>query len=140
MNSYLNTGGRAVKVGALTLTAGFCGEMEPVDRCSAEEIPGVWTPSGEVYFSFNGRDYHQDFCAAWFYDGAEDYWDDENGLMCSDDENAPVTAAEADEIAKAAGGAGALYSGILKAERLAVKAAKADALRFLDQCLSEGEA
>ena len=39
-----------------------------------------------------------------------------------------------------AGGAAALYRGILRAQRAAVNAAKADTLEFLDQCLSEGEA
>ena len=143
MNRYLNITGRGIKVGALMLIGCLDNEMEPVDRVSAKEIPGVWAAGGEVFFSLNGNDYRQDFSAAWFYDGSIDYWDAEGGLMFCDydaSEYRTVTAAEMAEINKAAGGAGALYRGILRAQRAAVNAAKADALKFLDQCLSEGEA
>lgn len=143
MNSYLNAAGREIKAGALTLTGNLNTEMEPVDRVSTEEMPGVWTAGGEVFFSYNGRDYYQGFSAAWFFDGSVDYWDDETGLTLCDyaaGEDRAVTVAEMAEIDKAAGGAAALYRGILRAQRAAVNAAKADALAFLKECIKEGEA
>lgn len=61
MYQQLDVTGRAVKVGALTITGTFAGEMEPVDRVSEEETPGVWCADGSVFFEYRGREYSQDF-------------------------------------------------------------------------------
>lgn len=143
MHSYLNITGREIKAGALTLTGTFSDEMEPVDRVSEEEMPGVWTAGGSVFFEFNGREYSQAFSAAWFKDGTFDYWDDDAPLMVyseKDGESIEATGAECAAIERAAGGPAALYWALLDAQRAAAEAAKADALAFLKECIKEGEA
>lgn len=143
MHSYLNVTGRGIKVGALTLTGAFSDEMEPVDRVSEEEMPGVWTAGGSVFFEFNGREYSQDFCAAWFDDGTLDYWDDDAPLMVYSEQDGGLieaTGAECAAIERAANGPAALYQALLDAQRAAAEAAKADALAFLKECIKEGEA
>lgn len=143
MYQQLDVTGRAVKVGALTITGTFAGEMEPLDRCAGEEIPGVWCASGSVFFEFNGREYSQDFSAAWFSDGALDYWDDDASLKVyseSDGGMIEATGAECAAIERAANGPAALHMAILSAQRAATEAAKKAAQKFLDKCVSEGEA
>ena len=126
MHSYLNIAGREIKAGALMLTGAFSGEMEPIDRVFEEDTPGVWTAGGSVFFEFNGREYSQDFCAAWFEDGTIDYWNDDAPLMVYSE--------------SAVGGLAALYQAFLDAQHAAAEAAKADALAFLKECIKEGEA
>ena len=143
MYAQLNTTGRAVTVGALTLTGAFAGEMEPVDRVSEEETPGVWTADGSVFFEYRGREYSQDFCAAWFDDGTFDYWDDGAPLMVYSEQDGGLieaTGAECAAIERAANGPAALHMAILSAQRAATAAAKGEALRFLAECTKEGEA
>ena len=143
MYAQLNTTGRAIKVGALTITGTFAGEMEPLDRVSEEETPGVWCADGSVFFEFNGREYSQDFSAAWFDDGTLDYWDDDAPLMVysgKDGGMIEATGAECAAIERAANGPAALYWALLDAQRAAAEAAKADALAFLKKCTKEGEA
>lgn len=143
MYSYLNITGRAIKVGALRLTGEFSGEMEPIDRVFEEDTPGVWTASGSVFFELNGREYSQDFCAAWFEDGTTDYWDDDAPLMVySESDGGPIeaTGAECAAIERAVGGPAALYQAFLDARHAAAEAAKAKALAFLKECIKEGEA
>lgn len=121
----------------------FSGEMEPIDRVSEEETPGVWTAGGSVFFELNGREYSQDFCAAWFEDGTTDYWDDDAPLMVySKSDGGPIeaTGAECAAIERAVGGPAALYQAFLDAQHAAAEAAKADALAFLRECIKEGEA
>lgn len=143
MYAQLNTTGRAVTVGALTITGTFAGEMEPVDRVSEEETPGVWTAGGSVFFEFNGREYSQDFCAAWFDGGTLDYWDDSAPLMVYSEKDGGLieaTGAECAAIERAANGPAALHMAILSAQRAATAAAKGEALKFLAGCIEEGEA
>lgn len=143
MHSYLNITGRAIKVGALRLTGEFSGEMEPIDRVFEEDTPGVWTASGSVFFKFNGREYSQDFCAAWFEDGTIDYWDVDAPLMVySESDGGPIeaTGTECAAIERAVGGPAALYQAFLDARHAAAEAAKANALAFLRECIKEGEA
>ena len=143
MYAQLNATGRAVKVGALTITGAFAGEMEPLDRCAGEEVPGVWTASGSVFFEYRGREYSQDFSAAWFDDGTFDYWDDNAPIMVyseSDGGLIEATGAECAAIERAANGPAALHMAVLSAQRAATEAAKKAAQSFLDQCVSEGEA
>nr|DAH22636.1 MAG TPA: hypothetical protein [Caudoviricetes sp.] len=143
MYAQLNVTGRAIKVGALTITGTFAGEMEPTDRVSEEETPGVWCADGSVFFEYRGREYSQDFSAAWFDDGTLDYWDDDASLKVyseSDGGMIEATGAECAAIERAANGPAALHMAILSAQRAAAEAAKADALAFLKQCTKEGEA
>ena len=147
MYRQLNIEGKPITAGALTLTGIFEGEMEPIDRVSAEGIPGVWTNSGAVIFEYNGREYSQAFSAYWFYEETFDFSDDDNEVMCwnAEADNGrgafyPATAEEMAAVEKAAGGAWNLYQAQLDAMHAATAAARADALEFLDQCLSEGEA
>lgn len=143
MYQQLDVTGRAVKVGALTITGTFAGEMEPLDRCAGEEIPGVWTASGSVFFEYRGREYSQDFSAAWFDDGTLDYWDDDAPIMVYSETDGGLieaTGAECAAIERAADGPAALHLAILSAQRAATEAANSKAQRFLDQCVSEGEA
>lgn len=143
MYQQLDVTGRAVKVGALTITGTFAGEMEPTDRVSEEETPGVWCADGSVFFEFNGREYSQDFSAAWFSDGALDYWDDGASLKAyseSDGGMIEATGAECAAIERAANGPAALYQALLDTQRAAAEAAKADALAFLKERIKEGEA
>lgn len=142
MYQQLDVTGRAVKVGALTITGTFAGEMEPLDRCAGEEIPGVWTASGSVFFEYRGREYSQDFSAAWFDDGTIDYWDDNAPIMVYSETDGGLieaTGAECAAIERAANGPAALHLAILSAQRAATEAANSKAQRFLDQCVSEGE-
>lgn len=95
------------------------------------------------FFKFNGREYSQDFCAAWFEDGTTDYWDDDAPLMVySESDGGPIeaTGAECAAIERAVGGPAALYQAFLDARHAATEAAKADALAFLRECIKEGEA
>lgn len=143
MHSYLNVTGRRIKVGALTLTGTFSGEMEPVDRVSEEEMPGVWTADGSVFFEFNGREYSQDFSAAWFDDGTFDYWNDDAPLMVYSEQDGGMieaTGAECAAIERAANGPAALYQALLDTQHAATEGAKADVLAFLRECIKEGEA
>ena len=143
MHAQLNTTGRAIKVGALTITGTFAGGMEPLDRVDEDETPGVWCASGSVFFEYRGREYSQDFCAAWFSDGALDYWDDCASLMVYSEQDGGMieaTGAECAAIERAANGPAALHMAILSAQRAAAVAAKADALAFLKKCTKEGEA
>lgn len=143
MYAQLNVTGRAIKVGALTITGTFAGEMEPTDRVSEEETPGVWCADGSVFFEYRGREYSQDFSAAWFDDGTLDYWDDDASLKVyseSDGGMIEATGAECAAIERAANGPAALHMAILSAQRAATVAAKADALAFLKKCIKEGEA
>ena len=143
MYQYLTHDGPAVTAGALMLTGTFSGEMEPIDRVFEEDTPGVWTAGGSVFFEFNGREYSQDFCAAWFEDGTTDYWDDDAPLMVySESDGGPIeaTGAECAAIERAVGGLAALYQAFLDAQHAAAEAAKADALAFLKECIKEGEA
>lgn len=143
MYQQLDVTGRAVKVGALTITGTFAGEIEPVDRVSEEETPGVWCADGSVFFEYRGREYSQDFSAAWFDDGTFDYWDDDASLKVyseSDGGMIEATGAECAAIERAADGPAALRMAILSAQRAATVAAKADALAFLKKCIRKGEA
>ncbi len=143
MYAQLNVTGRAIKVGALTITGAFAGEIEPLDRCAGEEIPGVWTADGSVFFEFNGRGYSQDFSAAWFDDGTFDYWDDDAPLMIYSEKDGGMieaTGAECAAIERAANGPAALHMAILSAQRAATAAAKGEALKFLAERSKEGEA
>jgi hypothetical protein len=143
MYAQLNVTGRAVTVGALTITGTFAGEMEPTDRVSEEETPGVWCADGSVFFEYRGREYSQDFSAAWFDDGTSDYWDDNAPLMIYSEKDGGMieaTGAECAAIERAANGPAALHMAILSAQRAATEAANSKAQRFLDQCVSEGEA
>lgn len=143
MYQQLDATGRAVKVGALTITGTFAGEMEPLDRCSGEELPGVWCASGSVFFEYRGREYSQDFYAAWFDDGTIDYWDDNAPLMVYSEKDGGMieaTGAECAAIERAANGPAALHMAILSAQRAATAAAKGEALAFLKKCTKEGEA
>ena len=143
MYQQLDVTGRAIKVGALTITGAFAGEMEPLDRCAGEEIPGVWTASGSVFFEYRGREYSQDFSAAWFDDGTINYWDDNAPLMVYSEKDGGMieaTGAECAAIERAANGPAALHMAILSAQRAATAAAKGEALKFLAECTKEGEA
>ena len=143
MYAQLNVTGRVIKVGALTITGTFAGEMESLDHTSREELPGVWTADGSVFFEFNGREYSQDFCAAWFDDGTLDYWDDSAPLMVYSEKDGGMieaTGAECAAIERAANGPAALHMAILSAQRAATAAAKGEALKFLAECIEEGEA
>ena len=96
-----------------------------------------------MFFEFNGREYSQDFCAAWFEDGTIDYWDDDAPLMVyseSDGGSIEATGAECAAIERAVGGLAALYQAFLDAQHAAAEAAKADSLAFLKECIKEGEA
>lgn len=142
MNSYLNINGREIKAGALTLAGAFSGEMEPIDRVSSSDTHGVWTAGGSVFFELNGREYSQNFCAAWFEDGTIDYWDNDAPLMVyskSDGGLIEATGAEYATIERAVGGMAALYQAFLDTQRATSEAAKADALAFLRECIKEGE-
>lgn len=143
MHSYLNITGREIKAGALMLTGAFSGEMEPLARVFEEASPAVWTAGGSVFFELNGREYSQDFCAAWLEDGTIDCWDDDAPLMVySESDGGPIeaTGAECAAIERAVGGPAALYQAFLDVQRAAAEAAKADALAFLKECIKEGEA
>lgn len=143
MYQQLDVTGRAVKVGALTITGTFAGEMEPLDRCAGEEIPGVRCASGSVFFEYRGREYSQDFSAAWFDDGTIDYWDDNAPIMAYSETDGGLieaTGAECAAIERAANDPAALHLAILSAQRAATEAANSKAQRFLDKCVSEGEA
>ena len=117
--------------------------MEPLARVFEEASPAVWTAGCSVFFEFNGREYSQDFCAAWLEDGTIDCWDDDAPLMVySESDGGPIeaTGAECAAVERAVGGPAALYQAFLDARHAAAEAAKANALAFLRECIKEGEA
>ena len=143
MYTYLAATGREVKAGALAVTGEIHGEMSPIDRTSAEELAGVWTPSGSVRFELDGRVYSQTFFAAWLADGTFDFWDDDAPIMSYSETTGDYREATAEEVAAiedAVGGPAALYRSLSKARCAAIEAAKSDALDFLKECVGSGEA
>lgn len=122
------------------IDAEFSGELEPLDYCEGD-VRGVACYGGLVFFNFEGVEYSVKFNAAWYEDGTFDYWDDNGEIQraADNDDGEYSTDEEITAIEKAFGGAANVYQALLDAMANATKAAKPQAMRYLRECIENGD-
>lgn len=136
---YLNSHETITRHG-INLNTDLSGEIELLDYCEGD-TRGVACYSGLVFFDFEGVEYFIEFNAAWYEDGSSDYWDANGEIKraADNDDGEYSTDEEVTAIENAFGGAANVYQALLDAMAKATEAAKPQAMRYLRECIENGD-
>lgn len=145
MYKYLSEIGKECRAGSIVMQAEISDEIEPADTCAGETIGFVWTPSGSVFFAFEGRNYYADFTAYWGEDNGRKWFEvhdeDNDGILEENEkgEYLPIALERLQELESAAGGHWHFWDCLSRAMASAARAAMESACEFLRECRADEE-